>query len=61
MHHKDNPEEIVAIAAHELGHWQYNHVGKMSVINAAYMLVIGVLIIPLIDNSKFLAAFNIRM
>lgn len=60
-HHKDQPEEILAIAAHELGHWKYNHVPKIMVINTFYMLVIGAIMIPFIDNTKFLYAFKIRM
>lgn len=60
-HHNEEPDQIVAIAIHELGHWMYSHVNKMIVINAFYMLLIGVVMIPLIENHTFLFAFNIKM
>ena len=60
-HHKGHNEEILAIVAHELGHWKKNHINKIVVINTVYMGVFGALMIPCIDNRQFLAAFNIHM
>lgn len=58
-HHADHPEEILAIATHELGHWKYRHVSKMMVINSFYMLLIGAIMVPFIDNQTFMSAFKI--
>jgi len=30
---KDEPEEVVAVLAHELGHWKLNHTGKLFMIS----------------------------
>lgn len=59
--HKDHHEEILAICCHELGHLKMHHITKMMVINMFYMLVIGLFMVPLIDNPYFLNAFNIHM
>ena len=60
-HHKDHNEEILAIVAHELGHWKKSHITKMVAINTVYMGIFGLFMIPCIDNEQFLAAFNIQM
>ena len=57
-HHKDHDDEIMSIIAHELGHWQMNHVTKIVVINIAYIVTFFALMIPVIDNDAFLLAFN---
>ena len=58
-HHKDHNEEILAIIAHEIGHSKKYHLYRMTGINAFYMLVFGLILIPFIDHDPFLAAFNI--
>ena len=60
-HHKDHNEEILAIVAHELGHWKKSHISWMIAFNTLYMGVFGMIMIPCIDNKQFLAAFNIQM
>lgn len=59
--HKEYPNEIIAVGCHELGHWKYKHSLKMLVINMFYMLVIGLAMIPFINNYNFLHSFNIHM
>ena len=57
-HHNGHDDEILAIIAHELGHWQMKHVRKLVLINIAYIVTFFVLMIPVIDNDAFLVAFN---
>ena len=58
-HHDGHDDEIVAILAHELGHWEMNHVNKMLVFNSFYMMVYGLLLIPVLHNMPgFLMAFQ---
>lgn len=61
QHHKDHNEEILAIVAHELGHWKKSHISKMVIFNTFYMFVFGLIMLPIIDNKQFLSAFNIHM
>ena len=57
----DHNEEILAIVAHELGHWKKSHITKMVIFNMFYMFVFGLIMLPFIDNKQFLSAFNIHM
>ena len=52
---------MLAVACHELGHWKMNHVPIIAVVNMFYMLIIGLIMIPFIENPHFLASFNINM
>ena len=60
-HHKGHNEEIIGIVAHELGHWKKNHLLKIAILNMFYMLIFGLIMIPVIDRDQFLASFNIYM
>ncbi len=57
-HHKGHEDEIMAIIAHELGHYKMKHVRTLVLINIAYIVTFFVLMIPVIDNDAFLVAFN---
>ena len=48
--HKDHPDEILAIVAHELGHWKLKHTWRMAIFNLFYMLVFGSFMTPIIGN-----------
>ena len=58
-HHADHDEEILAIVAHELGHWKKAHMTKLVIFNVFYATVFGALMIPVIEHDPFLAAFGI--
>ena len=60
-HHADYPDEILAIVAHELGHWHHNHTLWMALFNLGYMFIFGCLMTPIIENEQFLLAFGIKM
>ena len=51
QNHKDHPDEILAIVAHELGHWKLKHTWRMALFNMFYMLVFGLLMTPIIENE----------
>ena len=58
-HHAGHQDEILAILAHELGHWKLKHVPKILVFNSFYMMIFGLLLIPILKNWEgFLGAFN---
>ena len=46
--HKNHPEEILAIVAHELGHWKLSHTMRMAIFNTFYMLIFGLIMTPFI-------------
>ena len=58
-HHEGKDEEILAIIAHELGHWKLKHQLKTVVMNTVYMAFFGVIMIAVIDNNSFLDSFSI--
>ena len=57
-HHAGHDDEILAIIAHELGHWKKWHMLRGFVFDSFYMLVFGAILIPLISRPAFLEAFN---
>ena len=60
-HHANYPDEILAIVAHELGHWHHDHTLWMAVFNLGYMFIFACVMTPLIGNEQFLLAFGIKM
>lgn len=60
-HHAGHNEEILAIVAHELGHWYKDHLKKSVLVNVVYMTIFGAIMVPFVDNKEFLFAFSIGM
>lgn len=58
-HHKEHPDEILAILAHEMGHLKLHHLFKMILLNVLYMVIFASAMIPVIGRDAFLASFNI--
>ena len=60
-HHADQPNETLAILAHELGHRHHDHTLYRTVINLGYMFIFGCLYTHVIGNEQFLLAYDIKM
>ena len=50
-HHKGHEDEILAILAHEFGHWHYMHLFKNIIFDTVYMVLFGLFLTPLIENE----------
>lgn len=57
-HHNDHDEEIVAITAHELGHWQQSHLYVAGLWDVLYMTVCGWFLQRCLNDPYLLRAFG---
>ncbi len=57
---KHNVEELLAVLAHELGHWRRGHILKMTALNAASAAVMFYLLSLFIGNAGLFAAFRME-
>lgn len=55
---KSQPEEVVAVLGHELGHWSLGHTTKLFGISQAHILYIFALFSAFIDNASLYADFG---
>ena len=58
--HSQHCDEIVAILAHELGHWKLSHQLKGSVLDTAYMVIFGIILQTVENDQGFLQAFGFQ-
>jgi len=56
--HADHVDEIVAIIAHELGHWKEWHALWKCVVDTAYMVLFGCVLMLFQNQASFLLAFG---
>ena len=57
-HHEGHDEEILAILAHELGHWKENHIYWFSAADLVYMTICGFCFQFVVDNPVLFRAFG---
>lgn len=55
---KSEPEEVVAVIAHELGHWSLGHTTKLFLISQAHFFYIFALFSVFIDNKSLYRSFG---
>ncbi|KAL9617425.1 MAG: hypothetical protein Q9160_007782 [Pyrenula sp. 1 TL-2023] len=55
---KSSPEEVVAVLAHELGHWSLSHTTKLFSISQAQLLYLFALFSIFISNRSLYASFG---
>ncbi|KAK2753579.1 hypothetical protein FQN54_007356 [Arachnomyces sp. PD_36] len=55
---KSEPEEVVAVLSHELGHWSLNHTTKLFGIGQAHMFYIFALFSVFVNNQSLYEAFG---
>ncbi|KAI5300139.1 hypothetical protein KEM56_002694 [Ascosphaera pollenicola] len=55
---KSEPEEVIAVLGHELGHWKLNHTSKMLAIAQCHVLFIFALFSAFVNNKSLYAAFG---
>lgn len=58
-HHKGHPEEILAVLAHEFGHWKMNHLYKGIPFDTLYMVIFGCFLVPFAHEPGVVASFGI--
>jgi STE24 endopeptidase len=58
--HKDTPDEIEAVVAHELGHWQMSHVPKNFVLTLANLTIMFYGAAHVVFNEKLYRDFGFR-
>ena len=56
--HGQHPDEILAVVAHELGHWKESHLIKSSLLDTLYMVVFGIFLQLLTNQPGFLLSFG---
>ena len=57
-HHKDHPEEILGIMAHEIGHWDMMHIYWEIPMNTLYMVILTACYIKMLNDPHLLASFG---
>ena len=57
-HHKDHPDEILGIMAHELGHWDMMHVYREIPLETIYMVILTACVVPFLHDHQLLASFG---
>jgi STE24 endopeptidase len=57
-HHKGQDKEILAILAHELGHWKLMHIYKIVLYDMVYMAIFAVFLQKCINNKVMFADFG---
>ncbi|KAI9739537.1 MAG: hypothetical protein M1834_006253 [Cirrosporium novae-zelandiae] len=55
---KSNPEEVVAVLSHELGHWSLSHTTKLFLIGQVHMFYIFALFSCFINNRSLYQSFG---
>ncbi|KAF7558061.1 hypothetical protein G7046_g5891 [Stylonectria norvegica] len=55
---KSEPQEVVAVLAHELGHWKLGHTTSLFSISQAHLLYIFTLFSVFINNNSLYSAFG---
>ncbi|RJE19857.1 CAAX prenyl protease [Aspergillus sclerotialis] len=55
---KSDPEEVVAVLAHELGHWSLSHTTKLLLIAQAHMFYIFALFSAFVNNNSLYQSFG---
>jgi STE24 endopeptidase len=55
---QQSQEQVVAVLAHELGHWQYGHTSKLLLINSSHLFMIFALFSSFINNKQMFAEFG---
>jgi STE24 endopeptidase len=55
---QQSQEQVVAVLAHELGHWNYGHTSKLLLINSTHLFFIFALFSSFIHNKQLFSEFG---
>jgi STE24 endopeptidase len=55
---QQSQEQVVAVLAHELGHWSYGHTSKLLLINSSHLFLIFALFSSFIHNKQLFSEFG---